>query len=395
MTVELRGAAKVLDLHEERQVGRTFADCVEENYRRMDERPVVFSLAGLDLVEVDLDSTAVLIGGPGRMKTSIALLIAANHVRHAGPAVIVSVELSGRQLAARMIGTFGGVSWRDALRGAVPRERADELARAMSRMRVLDGDDADLERSRAAVRQMKLQHPGEPLLLVVDYVQILPTAGREVRERVAGAVEAVGRLVRDEQVVGLALSQSSRAGARDLASGEKLGADTIDAGAESSAIEKWASITLALGAMSSPSEDGTCSIELSAGKGRYGDGDKVIALRADGRTGHVRIASDWRAAQEVKSERAGDKDKKKRESAELAMMGAIAKSKAPMTREDLTSAAGCKREVGKAAIAALCDRGELVQVQQRAPRAKAWKLWPAEKARAAGIPLAGEVTNDD
>lgn len=136
-------------------IGRSIAEIFGELYRRKDEPTVHLTLAGIEIAELDPDSMAVIIGGPGRGKTSLALALASHHARRVGPVVIVSVELLGRQLGARMLGAYDAASWREALRGSVSRERADELASHLVKLRVLDGDAANIESARGAIQQLR------------------------------------------------------------------------------------------------------------------------------------------------------------------------------------------------------------------------------------------------
>jgi hypothetical protein len=72
----------------------------------------------------------------------------------------------------------------------------------------------------------------------------------------------------------------------------------------------------------------------------------------------------------------------------MAILGAAGQATEPKTRAELGVLAGVgKAETRSAAIIALLDRDELVEVQMRAnPRgAVAWKVWTRERAVAAGI----------
>jgi hypothetical protein len=97
----------------------------------------------------------------------------------------------------------------------------------------------------------------------------------------------------------------SRVSSRQLASGERLGRDTADAGAEAAELERWSVYTIGIGGHA-PSEGDWSAVDLSIGKGRIGGGDMVYPGRYCGRTGAWRLAGVPRPAAEVKAEREGN-----------------------------------------------------------------------------------------
>ena len=170
-----------------------------------------------------------------------------------------------------------------------------------------------------------------------------------------------------------------------------MGRETADAGAEAAELERWSVYTIAIGgkAGGKVSTDGEWSaVSLSIGKGRLGGGDTVRPASYWGRTGAWRVTGEARPAAEVRAERQGKKPGKGQRNAELALLAAAGQATEPKTRAELGSLAGVgKAETRSAAITALLDRDELVEVQIRAnPHgAAAWKVWTRERAVAAGI----------
>ena len=264
-----------------------------------------------------------------------------------------------------------------------------ERAIGLPRMFVLDRRNATLDQLRAAIVAAKAEHPGEPILVAVDYVQILESGEREVRAKVADVIEQIDDIAREHLVVVLAISQMSRAASRAARNGEALGADSTDGGAESAAIERVATVTLSIGASSDEREDGTRTVDLSIGKGRMTGGDRVIPMSYCGRSGRWRVAGDARPASQVKVERAGQRDTANQATAELAIMAAADRASGPQTREDLQKVANYGKGVRQAATAALLLRRELVEVKIKKARSRTWQVMSAARAEALGVSVVG------
>lgn len=167
------------------------------------------------------------------------------------------------------------------------------------RLRIIERRDVSMENLHASIASARRDYPDQPTLVVVDYVQIMDNEERDIRRRVARAMEELDALANEHHAVVLALSQGSRASSRQLASGEKIGRETADAGAEAAGIERWSVNTIAIGGHA-PTESDWSAVDLSVGKGRIGGGDVVYPARYCGRTGAWRLEGDARSAAEVK-----------------------------------------------------------------------------------------------
>ena len=164
------------------------------------------------------------------------------------------LRTAGRRLGARAIGMQCDASWPgDVLTGKVPRPDM-ERSLALPRMLVLDRRAATLTALVSAIKTMKTECAGEPVLAVVDYVQIIESQEREARSKVADVIAQIHEIARYGVVV-IAISQMSRAASRSARSGEAVGADSTDGGAESAAIERAASVTLSIGSAGPDRED--------------------------------------------------------------------------------------------------------------------------------------------
>jgi hypothetical protein len=191
----------------------------------------------------------------------------------------------------------------------------------------------------------------------------------------------------------IALSQGSRASARALAGDEKLGAETIDTGAESAAIEQWSSVTLSIGKQGDVSPDGSRPVNISIAKSRMDErGDTVQPARVWGRSGLWRLTGDARPTAQVKAEMAAQSTDGKITNAKLAMVAAAERSQDPLTRTALRKAAHVRGVAADAAIAALLASGELVEVHRRMRGMKTdeWPLWTPNRVAAAAAAPARE-----
>jgi KaiC/GvpD/RAD55 family RecA-like ATPase len=366
------------------RAGHRFGDLASKIWERAKEPWVSLSIGGDEVTRLRLGAVAFLTGGPGAGKSTLACAFGVQHLRTGGCVVFMSVELDGDELAARIVGMECNESWERVLRGQVS---LDEMERVldMPRAEVIDGDDATLPGLEVKLAEVRAAFPDAPVLVVVDYIQIVPAEEKEIRARVAGVAQALRRIAKRHRVVVLGISQPSRAAGNALRNGEALGLDTMSAMAETAEIERAAYVTLAIGKHGSDREDGTRHVDLSIGKGRMGGGDRVLPMDYSGASGRWRVAGLSKPAAEVRAEQQTSKDAANLERAEAAALGRAQRAKAPLTREELK--AGNGKTAGKLAIEALLDRGELVEVRQKNPRASAWKIWTREKAEKAGVPI--------
>lgn len=369
-----------------RVLWRRCRDDVDTILARADEPWVALRLGGNELITARNGATIILVGPTGRGKTSLALSLLVEHARDCGPAIAMSLELPADELTARAIGSRREASWRDVLTGGVP--RAEMLGALPERLARIDRRDATLAALAAAVGELRALYPNEPILVAVDYVQLIGAdATDDIRPRVGRVMRDIDALAREKRVVVLALSQGSRASSRALSSGERIGADTTDAGAESADLERWATVTLAIGSLGVASEDGTCAVELSIGKSRMGGGDRVLPARMCGRTGRWRLDGDARPADEVRAEKRQAGTDKATSTLALALPARLAKAPAPMSRREIRSALGAKDVHVRAAVESCLDDPETGVVEVGPRRGGAWLLWTRPRAEEARRPI--------
>ena len=335
------------------------------------------------LTEIPSGGHIILDGPTGGGKTSLATTIAVNHALNVGPVVYASLELSARMVAARIIGALVGATWADVLRGRV--DRKTMLAHLPERFLITEGPAADIDALPAAISDARETSSG-PVLVVVDYIQLagLGGDGEDMRGAVARAAETLRAIAEHERAGVLVVSQPSRSASRDLRSGELTGAQTIGVSAESAQLERGATMTLAIGAASDADAEGWARVELSAGKGRYGGGDRVWSARYHGAHGRWSLDGAARHAAEVRAERDADREAAKVGAARLAIVAAASKSLAPLSAEELRARAAARKNIARAAIDAAVADGELVLCAPRG-RSRYPTFWTAERRDAAPI----------
>jgi hypothetical protein len=364
-----------------RPTRRTGPDYVNEILARAAEPWVCLALDGAEILRLRLGSWAVLLGGSGAGKSSLVSAILTEHARLHGPAVYISLEMGGDEVAARVIGMSVGASWEDVLRGKVT--RADMLAALPPRLRIFDREveDVAIDHLDRIVEELRAAHPAEPILAAVDYVQLAAGDGPDVRTKVAGIAEKLRTSAKRLRIATIGVSQTSRASGRALRAGELVGAETMTAGAESSGIERAAYATIAIGASGPPRDDGRSPVELHLGKGRFGGGDRVLPMLYDGRTGLWRVAGASRAAADLAAERAVKSNTQKAQGAKDAILAAAGRAPAPRTREELRQAAGVGRNIAKATMDALVESGALVECE-KVGRSHVPRLWTPDRRAA-------------
>lgn len=361
-----------------RPVWKRAPEIVDEIWSRKDEPWIELRLADEVLVKVRPGGMAVVMGGSGSGKSSLVSNISIQHAREVGPTIPVSIELPADELGARIVGIQCDASWEEALRGAVRYEFMRD-ALDLPRMFVLERKNASLANLERCIDAARAEFPGQPILVIIDYAQIMKSAEREMRARVADVFERIDDVLRTKMVVGIVVSQMGRAGADAATSGEKIGAETASLGAESAAIERFATVTITLGMKKDPREDGSQPVELSIGKGRMSGGDRVIPMSYWGRSGKWRVEGPSKIASAVRAERDVENEEKKQQALEHQLLGAAQRSKVPLSREQLSDLARGRRQNKTLAIARLVNEGALVEVHRRAPKAKTWMVWTPDR----------------
>jgi hypothetical protein len=155
----------------------------------------------------------------------------------------------------------------------------------------------------------------------------------------------------------------------------------MTAGAESSAIERAAYLTLTIGAAGAEQVDGARPVELNVGKARFGGGDRVLPMYYEGRTGRWRIAGPSISATDAAEYR----DKAKVEAAREKILEFAKGANEPQGRTRLRDSAGKNKDIAAKAIDSLLADGSLVECGSAYRNPNSRLLWTPAKwaARAA------------
>lgn len=267
----------------------------------------------------------VIVAGSGKGKTSLSVQIAARHAEHS-PVLYYSGELTRAQLAARLIGQRTNHSWREVLRGQVDRAAMVNVLQPLE-FDILRGCPEPVTMITLAADEMLSRGHGVPLI-VVDYAQIVADVGNDPRLNLMMAIRQLTALVESRDIVLLLLSQGSRPSARAMRNGGGNTEDYVDAGAETSDIEKAASTVIALVYASA---DGVATHEVTAmiAKQRLG-GPCKVGLKFHGPSGR------WEDLGHAPESPAA---KKKAERVAL-IIGLVERHRAHFTKTELRNAAG-------------------------------------------------------
>ncbi|MDQ3298948.1 MAG: AAA family ATPase [Myxococcota bacterium] len=366
---------------QQRRAWHRCPDLVEAIMSRAREQWVALMLGDVEIVRSRPGGIVVIMGPTGAGKTSFVACLLISHARAGGVVIVLSRELPADELGARAIGVQCDAGWVEVLVGKVARQEM-ERALDLPTMIVLDRQHATLARLVEAIEAMRAEYPDAPMMVAIDYVQILESGERDTRAKVADIIAQIDEIARAHRVVVLAISQMSRAAARAARNGESMGADSTDGGAESAAIERAATVTLSIGSSGPEREDGTKAVDLSIGKGRMTGGDRVIPMSYCGRSGRWRVTGDARPAAEVKAERETARTERAVAAASLAITSLLAKASEPMSRRDIRSRIGGTDATIRRAVRFLIDDPESGVVEVEPRTRNAYPVWTRERATA-------------
>jgi ABC-type dipeptide/oligopeptide/nickel transport system ATPase subunit len=344
---------------------------------------VTLTVGGELLARVRAGGTVVIIGGSGSGKSSLTLCMLAEHARDVGPAIMLSIELPEEEAGARLVGQKCDASWEDALTGKVP-EHEMERVLDLPRLYVLDRRRATIGNLEKCVDAARAEYPGQPILVAIDYAQLLDSKEREARQKVSDVFAQIDDCAREKKFVAIALSQMSRASAQKARKGDSIGAESADLGAESAAIERFATLTLSIG-LAVEREDGSSAVELSVGKARMSKGDKVWPMTYWGRSGLWRVAGEAQLADQVREKRESEKKTKEQNTVSLALVAAARKATAPSPRKQLMDSISGRTSTKVAALNALLTERELVEVNIKQKGSRHFLIWTPDLASANGL----------
>ena len=157
----------------------------------------------------------VLAARPRMGKTSLALNIATNVAKAGRDALLISLEMSARQLACRLLSSRAGVNGNDLRAGTLTDEDKAALAESanvlpLDRLNLTDRPGTTVADIRWTAR--RLQRQGKLDLVVIDYLQRLTPADPRARryEQVGQMSGDLKKLTLELKVPVLCLAQLNR-----------------------------------------------------------------------------------------------------------------------------------------------------------------------------------------
>lgn len=234
----------------------------------------------------------VLAGRPGLGKTALAGCWAVEAARRSGPVLFVSCEVRDKTLAARLLARESGIDGRVFRQGAGsgPPSAAREAAARLTALPLSIVDSSRRAPRPAEIRKLARRIKGGPVLVVVDYLQLLyPDEKRDSREReVAETSRAMKRLALELNCPVLLLSQLNRRAEEGRR--EPQLADLRESGA----VEQDADIVIMLHTEKRHMDEGLCPVRALVRKGRS-SGTGAAALLFDKARADFRPDPDGRA----------------------------------------------------------------------------------------------------
>jgi replicative DNA helicase len=230
---------------------------------------------------LELGSITLAVGFQGSGKSSWAAQVGAHHAQHA-PCVYYLGEMSPRMLAARIIGQRTGRAWQDVLRGKLTDAEMHAVLDPLH-LYIVPRSTDPVAAIGAAVAEARASGVPGPIMLVIDYVQLLADVGADMRVQTAATVRALQKLVEDQDLVSVWLSQTSRTNSKRIREGTDDSIDLADTGAETAELERSATVQLTLSYQ--PKDDTRVhDVIVAVGKRRFG-GPTKLYFRYDGETG--------------------------------------------------------------------------------------------------------------
>lgn len=180
----------------------------------------------------------VLVGGTGTGKTAWALQVALHAAKHGFPVGYVGLELEDMQIALRLLAEEARVQWSKLYLGKASENESEKAHAATGALASLPfyvemgrPNGWPISELAILIAKMRAEHPEEtsgslPMLLVVDFLQIVGDEerdgrhmGLDLRERIGRAAYASRDAARRHNVAVVLVSSTARGNYNVLASG--------------------------------------------------------------------------------------------------------------------------------------------------------------------------------
>lgn len=158
----------------------------------------------------------ILAGRPSMGKSALAL----NFAEHAAvvegkPAMVFSLEMSGRQLASRTLSSIGRINNKRMASGKLTDDDWDSMTSALGRLHaaplIIDETPAlSAAQIRSRARRQYRKHKNGLALIVIDYLQLMRGHGENRHQELSAITKALKEIAKTLHVPVICLSQLSR-----------------------------------------------------------------------------------------------------------------------------------------------------------------------------------------
>lgn len=231
----------------------------------------------------------ILAARPSMGKTALALNLAQNvAIRAKVPVAIFSLEMSKEQLVQRMLCSEAEVDTQRLKSGHMQSKDWEKLANAMNDFAdapiyIDDSAGCTLTDIRAKCRRLAMEEKGLGLV-VIDYLQLMESSGREERFQAVSAISrGLKTLARELDVPVIALSQLSRK-VEDRSDKRPMLSDLRESGA----IEQDADIVMFI-YRDDYYNRGESGDDAPKATGKEGKSEIIIAKQRNGPVGHFEL----------------------------------------------------------------------------------------------------------
>lgn len=176
-----------------------------------------FELLDKVLLGMRPGSLNVVGARPGVGKTSFALSLAVNAAKAGVSVLFFSLEMSGAEIANRLLCAEAAISNEDMRSGNIPPDMFGpmyEAAERLNNLGMMFDDTAGTNVVEIRTKARRALHGKEHGLIIVDYLQLIEPVGRNKNDSMATAVGEISRalkvLAKDLKVPVIALSQLNR-----------------------------------------------------------------------------------------------------------------------------------------------------------------------------------------
>lgn len=211
---------------------------------------VTTGIAGLDRLTGGLRGGKLVVLGarPGVGKTALALSMAIHAARHAGPVLIVSLEMDAEEIMSRIVAAESGTDVQCLESGDLSDQDAQAVGRCYGEVSALPIRIATHASTPLQIRQeaTSMQHRQGLAMVVVDYIQLMHGSGKSGTryEEISAISRDLKLLAMDLGVPILALTQFNRQSEGGVGGKAERRAPSMAEAKDSGSIEQDANLFL-------------------------------------------------------------------------------------------------------------------------------------------------------